>query len=83
MSLPKTTALPKPISSGSEAKLKVKFRFSPKELIEEEIQEIKLIKWYPRLWWNGLPNHDVFKVKLDIPTGYALAINGRLKNLLV
>ena len=34
--------------------------------------------WYPRLWWDGLPLHDSFSVKLDVSAGYALAASGRL-----
>jgi tetratricopeptide (TPR) repeat protein len=33
--------------------------------------------WYPRLWWDGLPGHDSYSVKLDVPPGYALAVSGR------
>jgi tetratricopeptide (TPR) repeat protein len=34
--------------------------------------------WYPRLWWDGLPGHDAYSVKVDIPAGFAIAASGRL-----
>jgi tetratricopeptide (TPR) repeat protein len=34
-------------------------------------------KWYPRLWWDGLPSHDSYSVGLEVPQGYALAVSGR------
>jgi hypothetical protein len=39
--------------------------------------QISLKSWYPRLWWEGIPVRDSFKVKLDIPAGHALAVSGR------
>lgn len=34
--------------------------------------------WYPRIWWDGLPTHDSFSVKLESPDDFALAFSGRL-----
>ena len=65
--------VPKPIKPGSSIDLKV--TFSATNLFGEDTQEIKVVKWFPRLWWDGLPNHDSFEVKLDIPSEYALAIS--------
>jgi len=76
ISSPLLYALPEPVTPGSRVKLNV--RFSGGGLTGGDKKEIKLIKWYPRLWWDGLPTHDVFEVKLDIPAGYALAASGRL-----
>jgi hypothetical protein len=76
ISSPLLYSLPKPVTPGSRIKLNVKF--SRGGLTGGDKKEIKLIKWYPRVWWDGLPTHDVFEVKLDIPAGYALAASGRL-----
>ena len=76
ISSPLLYSLPKPVKPGSRAKLSVKF--SRGGLAGGDKKEIKLIKWYPRLWWDGLPTHDIFEVRLDIPAGYALAASGRL-----
>jgi hypothetical protein len=40
--------------------------------------EVSLKSWYPRLWWEGIPVRDSFKVKLGIPAGYVMAVSGRL-----
>ena len=65
-----------PVDPGSKVEFdiafKKKFKFSDKNT------EFKITHWYPRLWWDGLPVHDSFSVKLDIPEGFALAISGRL-----
>jgi hypothetical protein len=76
ISSPLLYALPKHVKPGSRVELEVKF--SGGGLAGGDKKEIKLIKWYPRLWWDGLPTHDSFEVKLDIPAGYALAASGRL-----
>jgi hypothetical protein len=76
ISSPLLYALPKPVKPGSRVELEVKF--SGGGLAGGDKKEIKLVKWYPRLWWDGLPTHDVFEVKLDIPAGYAVAASGRL-----
>ncbi|MDH4270597.1 MAG: tetratricopeptide repeat protein [Candidatus Aminicenantes bacterium] len=68
--------LPKPLKRGKKIEMAVTFKkpveFSPKD------REFKEIRWYPRLWWDGLPLHDSFSVKFDIPAGFALAASGRL-----
>ncbi len=65
-----------PLDAGSKVEFDItftkKFKFSKKDT------EFKMVRWYPRLWWEGLPVHDSFSVKLDIPEGFALAISGRL-----
>jgi tetratricopeptide (TPR) repeat protein len=40
--------------------------------------DISLQRWYPFLWWDGLPIRSSFRVKLDIPEGFAPATSGRL-----
>ncbi len=76
ISSPLLYSLPKPVKPGSRVKLNV--AFSRGGLTGGDRKEIKLIKWYPRLWRDGLPAHDAFEVKLDIPAGYALAASGLL-----
>ena len=78
ISSPLVYALPTPIMPGSKGKFQIEFQAS--NLIGNEINEIKLIEWYPRLWWDGLPIHDSFEVKLNIPSEYAMAVSGRLNN---
>lgn len=68
--------LPEAVRPGSKIRISVKF--SAADLMPGDTKEIKLIDWYPRLWWDGLPVHDSFEVKLDIPSGYALAASGHL-----
>jgi len=76
ISSPLIFALPKPIQPGSQAKFQIKFYAS--NLIGNDTDEILLKNWYPRLWWDGLPVHDSFAVKLDVPSEYALVASGRL-----
>jgi tetratricopeptide (TPR) repeat protein len=41
--------------------------------------DIYLQAWYPKLWWDGLPTRDSFRVKLDPPSSdYQVASSGRL-----
>jgi len=76
ISSPLLYVLPKAVNPGS--KLDVNVKFSAGDLIGSNIEEIKLIKWYPRLWWDGLPVFDTFAVKLDVPPDYAIAVSGIL-----
>jgi tetratricopeptide (TPR) repeat protein len=68
--------LPVPLAPGKKVQLEVTFKKS----VEFSAQDSELgdTGWYPRLWWDGLPLHDSFSVKLDIPPGFALAASGRL-----
>ncbi len=68
--------LSEPIASGKEAQFFVTFKI-PFELSSENA-EFRTSDWPPRLWWDGLPVHDSFSAKLDIPEGFAMAISGRL-----
>jgi hypothetical protein len=51
--------------------------FAASDLIDPETREIKLVRWYPRLWWNDLPVHDAYEVKIETPDGFAIATSGR------
>jgi tetratricopeptide (TPR) repeat protein len=66
--------LPKPLPPRATAKVDIKF--SAADLIPVQRDEIKLIDWFPRLWWDDLPIHDSFEVKVDIPARYSLAASG-------
>ncbi|RKY89318.1 hypothetical protein DRQ09_01615, partial [candidate division KSB1 bacterium] len=76
VSSPLFYVLPEPVFPGKELILKIKF--SRYDLIGNNKEEILLQKWFPRLWWNDLPVYDRFRVKLDIPDGYSVAISGIL-----
>lgn len=75
VSSPLLYELPKPLKSRSKIELDI--AFSRGGILKSDAPEIKLTSWCPRLWWGGLPTHDVFEVKIDIPPGYALAASGR------
>jgi tetratricopeptide (TPR) repeat protein len=68
--------LPNPVGSGGQIKLDIAFKQTFE--VSEEDSDFRSSFWYPRIWWDGLPVHDSFSVKLDVPEGYALAISGRL-----
>ena len=74
LTTPLLLALPEPVGPGEKVKLDV--RFTHKGAVNNG--QIHLGLWYPRLWWEGLPVRDSFKVKLDVPLGYAVAASGRL-----
>ncbi|MFQ6039147.1 MAG: hypothetical protein ACE5LV_11090, partial [Candidatus Aminicenantales bacterium] len=67
--------LPAAVDPGS--KVRVNFTYSRKILSRGEREELATTRWFPRLWWNGIPVHDAFSVKVNIPEGYALAVSGR------
>ncbi len=68
--------LPEPLAPGKKLKLEVTFRKAVE--FSAEGTEFGDTSWFPRLWWDGLPLHDSFSVKLDIPAGFAMAASGRL-----
>jgi tetratricopeptide (TPR) repeat protein len=76
LSAPIIYLLPKPLSPGKKLILEVAFTKTVE--FPAEAGEFGDTRWYPRLWWDGLPLHDSFSVKLDIPAGFALAASGRL-----
>jgi len=67
--------LPNPLEPGSEIDLNVTFKMTRSGL-KEQISTSD--RWYPRLWWDGIPQHDAFSVKVDVPQGWLLAASGRL-----
>ena len=68
--------LSEPVKPGSKVEFNIAFKESFGS--QSERAEYLTTHWYPRIWWDGLPLHDSFSVKLDIPQGYALAVSGRL-----
>ena len=76
LSSPLFYPLPDPLAPGKRLKLEVAFRKAVEFSAEDT--ELGNTHWYPRLWWDGLPLHDSFSVKLDIPAGFAMAASGRL-----
>ncbi|MEW6456439.1 MAG: hypothetical protein AB1410_06995 [Acidobacteriota bacterium] len=76
VSAPLFYQLPKTLRSGAKVEIEVAFKQSFE--FSSLNTEFKTTRFYPRLWWDGLPVHDSYSVKLDIPEGFALAISGRL-----
>jgi tetratricopeptide (TPR) repeat protein len=70
--------LPEPLKSGGQIILDITFKMTFEA--EEDVSSFGNTYWYPRIWWDGLPVHDSFSVKLDKPEGWELAISGRLNN---
>jgi tetratricopeptide (TPR) repeat protein len=68
--------LPLPLAPGEEVTLMA--RFATGLVAGSEAVQIGLNSWYPRLWWDGLPVHDSFEVKVNDLPGFALAVSGRL-----
>jgi tetratricopeptide (TPR) repeat protein len=76
LTAPILMALPAALNPGKKIELEVNFQAG--NITGDNKEEVQLTKWYPRLWWDGLPGHDSFEVKLDIPPGYVLAVSGAL-----
>jgi tetratricopeptide (TPR) repeat protein len=70
-------ALPHAFSKNEKVVLEV--RYSQKFQIQNN-GDISLQVWYPKLWWDGLPTRDSFRVKFDEPDGYVTASSGRLNS---
>lgn len=66
--------LPAPLGPGKKVRIDIVFSFKA----GTSDGQVALHSWHPRLWWEGMPVRDSFKVKLDIPAGYAMAVSGRL-----
>jgi len=66
--------LPKEIKRETEVMLNIEFALS----YPSNVNEIHLRAWHPTFWWEGIPTQDEYKVKLDMPSEYTLAISGRL-----
>ncbi|HUV04876.1 MAG TPA: M1 family aminopeptidase [Armatimonadota bacterium] len=69
--------LPQHVAPGGKVILKIKFSERWKTAADET-EIVTSGWWYPRLWWDGLPFHDSFRMKLEVPEGWTLALGGRL-----
>ena len=76
--MPPTTplllALPEPVAPG--AALKVEIRFASRAAVNNG--QVHFGLWYPRLWGEGRPVRDSFRVRLATPPGFVAAASGRL-----
>ena len=68
--------LPEPLKPGGQIQFDITFKKTFE--VDENNTSFGTTYWYPRIWWDGLPSHDSFSVKLNKPEGWALAISGRL-----
>jgi len=68
--------LPEQLEPGRQIQFAITFKKTFD--VDEDNSTFGTTYWYPRIWWDGLPVHDSFSVKLDKPEGWALAISGRL-----
>ncbi|NQT27437.1 tetratricopeptide repeat protein [candidate division KSB1 bacterium] len=73
-SFPLIYALNTPIKPGENVQLNIDFSSTYQT---RDTKEIKLIGWYPRLFWDGIYTFDSYKIKLEIPDDFAVAISGR------
>lgn len=67
-------ALDGPVERGQSMTLK--FTFSYTGYCLPENGDVRFSRWFPRLWWDGLPAHESYRIKVDHPDGYALAVSG-------
>jgi tetratricopeptide (TPR) repeat protein len=74
LSTPLLYELPEPLQPGKKARLDARFTHS--SAVREG--QIRMQSWHPLLWWERIPVRNSFKVRLDIPQGYAMAVSGRL-----
>jgi hypothetical protein len=76
--MPPTTplllALPEPVAPG--AAIKIDVRFASRAAVNNG--QVHLGLWYPRLWREGRPVRDSFRVRLAPPPGFVAAASGRL-----
>ena len=74
LSTPLLYELPEPLLPGKKARLDTHFTYSA--AVRES--QIRMQLWHPLVWWEGIPVRNSFKVKLDVPQGYVMAVSGRL-----
>jgi hypothetical protein len=74
LSTPILYELPAPLGPGRKIRLEIGFTFRGRS----SNSQVSFPAWYPRLWWEGIPVRDSFKVKFTVPPGYVLATSGRL-----
>jgi hypothetical protein len=64
-----------PMKLGEEIELDVTFCAS--DVMNKKWGNIQILRWHPRLWWDSKPTFDSYKVKVEAPSGYAMAVSGR------
>jgi len=74
LTTPLLLALPEPV--GPYEKVVVDVRFTGGAALNAG--QVHFGLWYPRLWWEGSPVRDSFRVKLETPPGFVAAVSGRL-----
>jgi hypothetical protein len=76
--MPPTTplllALPAPVPAGGSVKVDV--RFTAHAAVNDG--QVHFGLWYPRLWREGRPVRDTFRIRLGAPPGFTAAVSGRL-----
>jgi len=64
-----------PLKPGGEIELQMKFELT----LAGDLKVIPLSgSWHPRIWWEDIPTQDSYKVRIEAPRGYEMAISGRL-----
>jgi hypothetical protein len=74
LATPLLVELPEPVGPG--ARVTIDVRFTGGAVLNAGFAHLGL--WYPRLWWEGRPSRDSFRVRLDTPAGFVAATSGRL-----
>jgi tetratricopeptide (TPR) repeat protein len=68
--------LPEALRAGKKIELGVEFK--KKGVFPPGSSSHTNSHLFPALWWDGLPVHDSYSVKLEIPPGFTMATTGRL-----
>lgn len=72
---PAIYTLTAPLQSGETCALHV--RFSRERFFEGDSDRVYLqTRWYPKLWWDGIPLPEIYAVSLDYPGDYTIAVTG-------
>jgi hypothetical protein len=67
--------------AGINQNVEIKVRFSRNGFVKGDSERIYLAdKWYPRIWWDGVPVADRYSVALKYPDGYTVAATGKLSD---
>jgi tetratricopeptide (TPR) repeat protein len=65
--------LPRPVGPGERVLVEVDFTVGA----AVNAGQVHFGLWYPRLWWEGRPVRDSFRVRLETPPGFVAAASGR------
>jgi hypothetical protein len=74
LATPLLLELPVPVGPGARVTIDVRFTGGA----ALSAGQAHLGFWYPRLWWEGRPSRDSFRVRLEPPPGFTAAASGRL-----